>query len=51
MSAAERKVIEAAIDWRRHCALAGPTDIYPTRRPVWSGALADAVDALLEERK
>lgn len=51
MSAAEIRVIEAAIDWRRHCVLAGPTDKYPTRRPRWSGALADAVDALLKERK
>lgn len=46
MEEARERVIQAAIEWRQHCALAGPTDKHPTRRPVYSGALADAIDAL-----
>ena len=48
---AEQRVIEAAIAWRAHVSLSGPTDKHPARRPIYSGALADAVDALLAERR
>ncbi len=47
MSAEERNVLESAIRWRRHVVIAGPTDKLPTRRPKWSGALADAIDRLI----
>jgi hypothetical protein len=39
----ERAVIDAAIEWRQHCSIAVPPKFI---RPRYSGALADAVDAL-----